>query len=305
MSEPEDPVQRAVARYLEHAELGGPEPDLGDLTPDDRRKVDEILEMLELTAGIAMRSAVPEEQAAARRTRSARQLAETATSDSQRALLLELDAWLPAGAPVDVDGAPSGFALPGLPVTGSWTVGTPGGRVRVWLAGVATASELESDVGHLESLDRVFRAFPETAAICLTCLDHTALLLEPQDCAPVIEVPAGVVTPRRYRRPIQPVGEALTSFLRELVPAWEALPRFEPNSAEAVDVAAIAELAAAASVELQRSAGARARYPKKEVLTGLGARESGALTEMAISLYRGTRSPEEVAEQLRRLAGGP
>jgi hypothetical protein len=184
-------------------------------------------------------------------------------------------------------------------------VGTPGGRVRVWLAGLATATELESDVSHLESLDRVFRAFPETAAICLTCLDHTALLLEPQDCAPVIEVPAGVVMPRHYRRPIQPVGEALASFLRELVPAWEALPRFEPSNTEAIDVATIAELAASSSVELQRSAGARARYPKKEVLTGLGSREATALTEMAVSLYRGSRSPEEVAEQLRKLAGAP
>jgi hypothetical protein len=307
MSEADDPVEQAVARYLEHAELGGPAPDLGHLTPEDRRKLDEIIGMLDLTEGVALRTAVPEGEGsvAGRRSCSARQLAEASTSETERRLLDELDGWLPPGAPVDPDAAPSGFALPNLPVTASWTVGTPGGRVRVWLVGLETAAELEKDVSHLESLDRVFRAFPETAAICLTCRDHTALLLEPQDCAPVIEVPAGGVSARRYRRPIQPVGEALSTFIRELVPVWEALPRFEANRAEAIDVGAIAELAAAASIDLQRSAGARARYPKKEVLSSLGAREAGALTEMAISLYQGSRSPDEVAQQLRSLAGAP
>lgn len=306
MNESDDRVQDAVAEYLEYSELGGRAPDFSALPDEVRTKVEEIIALLEQTEGVALRTAYPEESAATGPgSRSASHLLDNATSDADRAVLSELVAWLPPGTPVDVDGAPSGFALPDLPVAASWTVGTTGGRVRVWRVDVLAAAELEKDTGHLVSLDRVFRAFSETAAICLVCGDLNCLLLEPQDCAPVIEVPAGGVTPRRYRRPIQPVGEALSAYIRELIPAWEALPRFDTGSAQALDVTVLATEAAAGAVGIQRALGARARYPKKEVLSALGQAEAGALAEMAISLYEGRRTAGEVAEQLRKLAGAP
>jgi hypothetical protein len=306
VSESDDRVQDAVAEYLEYSELGGRPPDFSALPEEVRTKVEEIIGLLEQTEGVALRTAYPEESAATGPgSRSASHLLENATSETDRAVLSELVAWLPPGTPVDVDGAPSGFALPGLPVAASWTVGTTGGRVRVWRVDVPAAAELEKDTGHLVSLDRVFRAFSETAAICLVCGDLNCLLLEPQDCAPVIEVPAGGVTPRRYRRPIQPVGEALSAYIRELIPAWEALPRFDTGSAQALDVTLLATEAAAGAVGIQKALGARARYPKKEVLSALGQAEAGALAEMAISLYEGRRTAGEVAEQLRKLAGAP
>jgi hypothetical protein len=306
VSESDDRVQDAVAEYLEYSELGGRPPDFGALPEEVRTKVEEIIALLEQTEGVALRTAYPEESAATGPgSRSASHLLENATSEADRAVLSELVAWLPPGTPVDVDGAPSGFALPGLPVAASWTVGTTGGRVRVWRVDVPAAAELEKDTGHLVSLDRVFRAFSETAAICLVCGDLNCLLLEPQDCAPVIEVPAGGVTPRRYRRPIQPVGEALSAYIRELIPAWEALPRFDTGSAQALDVTVLATEAAAGAVGIQKALGARARYPKKEVLSALGQAEAGALAEMAISLYEGRRTADEVAADLRKLAGAP
>lgn len=304
MSEADDQVQQAVAAYLEHAELGGRAPDFSSLPPEVRREVEQVIGTLEMTEGIALRTAAPQvPPTGGAASRTARQLAEAAASEEDRALLTALDAWLPPGSPVDVDGAHAGFALPGLPVAASWTVGTPGGRVRIWRVDRPGAGELESDPTHLESLDRVFRAFAETAAICLVCNDLSSLLLEPQDCAPGIEVPAGGLTPRRYRRPIQPVGEALAAYLRELVPAWEALPRFEGGNAAAIDVTALAERSATGSVEVQKALGARARYPKKEVLSSLGEKEARILTELAIGLYEGRRTPADVEGQLRKLAG--
>ncbi len=305
MSEANYEVQHAVAQYLEYAELGGTAPDFSSLPPELRAQVEEIIGILELTEGIALRTADPKGFRIGSRdtVRTAQQLAEASTSEPDRALLNELAASLPPGAPVDLDSAPVGFALPGLPVAGSWTVGTPGGRVRVWRVDVATALELEKVSSHLESLDRVFRAFPETAAICLVCSDRTSLLLEPEDCAPGIEVPAGGVMPRRYRRPVQPDGEALAAFLRELVPPWEALPRFEAGTASSIDVTALARKVAADSVGTQKELGTRARYPKKEVLSSLGEAETVALAQMAIGLYEGRRSPADVEAQLRQLAG--
>lgn len=306
MSDSHDPVQDAVADYLEYSELGGRPPDFSALPEDVRTQVEEIIGLLEQTEGVALRTAFPEEAGATGPgSRSASHLKDSSTSEADRAVLSELVAWLPPGTPVDVDGAPSGFLLPNLPVAASWTVGTTGGRVRVWRVDVPAAAELEKDTGHLASLDRVFRAFSETAAICLVCGDLNCLLLEPQDCAPVIEVPAGGVTPRRYRRPIQPVGEALSAYIRELIPAWEALPRFDAGNAQALDVTILATEAAAGAVGIQKALGARARYPKKEVLTALGQAEAAALAEMAISLYEGRHTAGEVAAQLRKLAGAP
>lgn len=307
MSERHDQVQDAVARYLEYAELGGRPPDFSDLPAEVQDEVNEIIGMLEQTEGVALRTAYPDESGLAgpRPGRTAGHLLQNSTSEPDRALLSQLDAWLPPGTPVDIDGAPSGFSLPDLPVAGSWTVGTTGGRVRVWRVDVPAAADLEKDTSHLVSLDRVFRAFSETAAICLVCADLNCLLLEPQDCAPVIEVPAGGVTARKYRRPIQPVGEALAAFLRELIPAWEALPRFETGNAQALDVSALAAEAASGAVGVQKALGARARYPKKEVLGALGEPEAAALEQMAIALYEGTSSAEEVAARLRKLAGAP
>lgn len=309
MSEGIDPVEEAVASYLEFVELGGKAPDFTGLDPATRARVEEMIGMLELTEGMSLRTARPEDArgpgTSFAQHRTAKQLMETASSDLERELLSKLDASLPPAAPVDSDLPSAGFAFKDLPVLAGWTVGTLGGRVRVWLTDVDTASELEKDVSHLESLDRVFRAFPETAAICLVCRDLTCLLLEPEDCAPVIEVPAGAVTARRYRRPIQPVAQALSAFIRELIPIWEALPRFEAGTTQAMDVAALAGQAASEAVNLQKSAGARARYPKKEVLGSLDAAEIRAITEMAIGLYEGRRDPAEVEAELRKLAKAP
>jgi hypothetical protein len=306
VSETIDPVEEAVASYLEFLELGGRPPDFSHLDAPTRSKVQEMIGMLELTEGMALRSARPEDAQgfSSAQHRTAKQLIEASTPDLEREVLSKLDAVLPPAVRVDSDPVSSSLAIKDLPVLAGWTVGTVGGRVRVWLIDVATAGQLEQDVSHLEHLDRVFRAFTETAAICLVCRDLNCLLLEPEDCAPVIEVPSGGVTSRRYRRPIQPVAEALTLFIRELIPAWEALPRFDAGTPQATDVATLAGQAASDSVHLQKSAGARARYPKKEVLGSLDALEITSITEMAIALYEGRRSPAEVDAELRKLAAG-
>lgn len=308
MNGPIDPVEAAVASYLQFLEMGGKAPDFTALAPEVRSRLEGVLDMLELTEGIGLRSARadddPEAEPRFNHHRTAGLLIEAAGSELEREMLSRLDATLPASAPIDTDSS-SAFELQGLPVLARWTVGTLGGRIRVWLIDLPAAADLENDSTHLHSLDRVFRAFPETAAVCLTCRDLNCLLMEPQDCAPVIEVPAGAVTGRRYRRPIQPVEQALGTFIRELVPAWEALPRFQAGTTVAADVTAIAGQAASDAVALQKAAGARARYPKKEVLTKLGEREVNALTEMAIGLYEGTRDPAGIEADLRKLGRTP
>ncbi len=53
---------------------------------------------------------------------------------------------------------------------------------------------------------------------------------------------------------------------------------------------------------LRRTLLARARFPRKDVLTALGEKEADRLTEMTKQLYLGQAQPEEVISQLRELA---
>lgn len=304
MSTPSDPVEEAVARILEQLELGGPEVVLDHLDPQQRAQVREIVQLLELTEGLPVDTARPGEESPDQLTRrTARALMQSGTSEQDRAVLEELDRWLPAGVLVDVDDTPAGGILPGLQIASSWVIGTPGGRVRVWLVDTPNAGTLERDPSHLEQMDRAFRLLPDTAAVCLVGQDRSCLLLEPQDCGPGIEVPEGGVASRRYRRPVQPLGQALAVFTRELIPVWEALPRFDPPAPRALDVSALAHRSAQDAVDLQRAAGSRARHPKKEVLTALGEAEADSLGRLTAAIYEGRLGPEDVATQLDRLAG--
>ncbi|MGH9321271.1 MAG: hypothetical protein ACRD3V_15475, partial [Vicinamibacteria bacterium] len=107
---------------------------------------------------------------------------------------------------------------------------------------------------------------------------------------------------RRHRRPIQHVGKAVASFLRELIPPWEPVPQFGGAQVLPVDVSEVATDRASNAIRSQQSAGVRARFPKKDVLSALGEEEADRLTEMTKKLYLGQAQPEEVISQLRRLA---
>jgi hypothetical protein len=149
----------------------------------------------------------------------------------------------------------------------------------------------------------VFRMLPDAAAIAIVGKDSMCLLVEPEDCAPHIQNPGGALVGRRYRRPIQPVGEAVAAFLHELIPYWDEVPTFDEERGISVDVPTIARQAAEDAIEAQRSIGERARKanPKKEALLGLGPRESAALAKIAADLYDRKLDPDEAVAQLEKL----
>jgi hypothetical protein len=195
------------------------------------------------------------------------------------------------------------MGIEGMDVVEGWIVGTFGGRVRVWL--LASEGALASSDRWLRDLGRVFRLFPDTTAITLVEPDLSCLLVQPEDCAPTIEVPRGSLVGRRYRRPIHPVGEALSVFLRELIPYWEPMQGItDQTSGTIVEVPPIAQEQADRAIEGQVAAGGRARKtnPKRKALTELGEAEAGELTKLVLEIYEGRTQPDDLEEQLRRLA---
>lgn len=291
MSDPEDRVEQALAAHLEHLELGGPAPDLSHLSPAERAALEDLVGLLDQTEGVAFGRGLEEAAPEA-----------VASTEAGRRLVGLLRDALPAGARVSVDPAASTFGIPGLVVSEGFVVGTFGGRIRVWLLGQEGA--LATAEVWLRTLDRAFRQLPDTAALALVDPNLSCLLVQPEDCAPAIEVPEGALAARRYRRPIQPAPEAVAAFLRELIPHWEPLTAMSTERGLTIDVPAIAAERAAAAVEEQAAAGARARKtnPKRTALSGLGEPEAGALAGLVLGVAEGRTAPEAVEKILRELA---
>jgi hypothetical protein len=291
MSGSEDRVQQALAAHLEHQEVGGPEPDLSHLTPAERDRLQKLIGLLDQTEGIAFGRGLDER----------RDEAAAATEAGQRLLAVLRDA-LPSATRIATDPAAGSVAIPGISVSEGLTVGTFGGRIRVWL--LAGESALEEREESLRELARVFRAFPDTAAVALVDSHLSCLLVLPEDCAPNIEVPQGSLVARRYRRPIVPVGESLSVFLRETIPSWEPMRGIGEETLITVEVPPIVEERARRAIEDQVAAGVRARKtnPKRKALTALGEREAGDLAKLVLEVLEGRAQPQDVEGELRRLA---
>jgi hypothetical protein len=287
-----DRVQEALAAHIEHLELGGPAPDVSHLSADELDQLHELIGLLDETEGIAFDRGIDE------------RLGEPpATTESGVRLVAAVRDALAPPARMTADPAATTMGIEGMDVVEGWVVGTFGGRVRVWLLGAEGA--LASSDRWLRGLGRVFRLFPDTAAVALVEPDLSCLLVQPEDCAPTIEVPHGSLVGRRYRRPIHPVAEALSVFLRELIPYWEPMRGItEQASGTVVDVPPIAREQADRAIEQQVAAGGRARKtnPKRAALTELGDEEAGTLAKLVLEIHEGRTQPDDVTERLRRMA---
>lgn len=291
MSGTDDRVEQALAAHIEHLEVGGDAPDTSHLDPAELEKLQELIGLLDATEGIAFGRGLAEVGAG-----------KIASTEQGALLLAEIREALPAGARITSDPAPASMEIEGMDVVEGFIVGTFGGRVRVW--SLAREGALEASDGWLRDLELVFRLYPDTVAVTLVTPDHSCLLVQPEDCAPTIEVPRGALVGRRYRRPILAVGEALSVFLRELIPYWEPMEDISGQPSSRIDVEPIATERAGKAIDDQVAAGGRARKtnPKRKALTELGDTESGALAKLLLDVHEGRANKDDVEEAMRKLA---
>ena len=288
-----DKVQEALAAYLEQLEMRGAEPDVSHLSDDERRELQELVEALELTEGVAFGRGREEGSAAL----------EAATEEGER-LLAGLRGSLPPGMRLEADENRLIAHVGGVALADRFVVGTFGGRVRVWILDLDSVQALEDNADALSDLGRVFRMFPDMSAVALVGRDLSCFIVEPEDTAPQIQVPTGSLVSRRYKRAIEPAVQALATFLDELIPYWDPMPAFHPESGVRIDIAEVASDFAGTAIESQRRIGERARKgnPKKDALTALGGRESKAVDALLKGLFEGTIDPDDVEARIERLA---
>lgn len=301
-----DRVEEALAAYLDYLEMGGHKPDASHLTVPEQGQLQDLIDALELTEGVAFGLGRREEdpdtvpRAAPRPKPNADP---NASADGHR-LVSQLRNALPLDVRIDSDPVDLFSRVGGFDILDRWIIGTFGGRVRVWLLAVEVAADLETDHVALLDLNRVFQSLPDTTAIALVAKDLSCLLIEPEDCGPQIQVPGGSLVSPRYRRPIQSVSEALRGFLNELVPNWDPVPEFAQDRGLSIDVTALSDEYFTKAIDKQKAIGNRAHMgnPKKDALLALGEREIKGLSKLAVGLFEGSLKPEEVGIQLERLA---
>jgi hypothetical protein len=306
MAETSDRIEDALAAYLDYLEMGGQEPDTSHLTPTERQELKDLIDALELTEGVAFghgrRDEIGHRESSTAPT--AAKVADGARSAQSELLLSQLREALPPGVRIESDPTTFVSQVGGIEIVEGWIVGTFGGRVRVWLLDAGAAQVIEENSDCLPDLNRVFRMLPDTAAVALVAGDLSCLIVQPEDCAPQINVPSGSFVSRRYRRSIQPVAEAVSAFVDELIPYWDPIPAFDPDTGLRIDVSAVGQEFARAAIDRQRGIGERARKgnPKKDALLALGKKEMSGLTSLANGLFDGSVDPEEIESRIERLA---
>ncbi|MEX0990695.1 MAG: hypothetical protein WD004_00270 [Actinomycetota bacterium] len=296
MTDREEIIRDAIARYIEQKEIGGEPVALNDLPSDIREEVESAIEILSLTDGAAIEVEAaregPENPSISKES--------TSTGDAEfvSAAAVAIRKAMPTARVIPDDDV-SDFSTTDLPLVGGWIVGTFGGRLRVWLVAVPTMGDLDGHPLVRKVVRRALRGLLDSAGIALAGRDLSCLLLEPSDCAPAIEVPAG--TAPRYMRPVQQLSEAVASFFVGLNPSWDAMPTFDVPF-DSTDVSALAAQVAARAVDEQKAIGQRAHFPKKEALATLGKREVDGLAGLIWDMYEGRLDPENVPERLGDLA---
>jgi hypothetical protein len=303
-------IEKALAAYLEYLEIGGRPPDTSHLSASEQEELRILIEAVDLTEGVAFglghrqEAGAVLEPPAANAPRGTAQAPRLAASEE---LVSELRRTLPFDARIEWDPEDCIPDVGGIAVLDRWIVRTFGGRVRLWLLASDVADEFERNTATLVDLGQAFRTFSETTAIALVARDLSCLLIEPQDSAPQIQVPGGLLVVHQYKRPILPVSDAIGGFLSELLPHWDPVPAVERRGMSRADLENLVGELVKKAIEGQRATGSRAHKanPRREALLALGEREIARLKRLAIGLFESSVKPGDVEGRLSKIVKDP
>lgn len=213
---PNDPVEAVIAAYLEHLEHGGPEPSLDHLGADDRRRAEQMIELMLEGRGIDVYRSRPSLDALLAGTEFEDWLTPPDSAglsiDAIRADVVES---LGSASEPIADGAAEREGIRCDAIVRFQSL-----RLRLQFRDdIATAADL-ARVDPRAAAGPIFGRFPETPAVVLVIGDTglSSVPIDPYDTEDIIGTPDGEIYPPRITRPVLPLYDTLRMLVDELVP---------------------------------------------------------------------------------------
>ena len=212
----DNPVDEAVAAFLDHLENGGPQPSLDHLTEDERTEVAELIDLIKDARGVDFYRSRPSLDAVLAGTEFEHRL------DPQVTVGLSIDAVrtdvvssLGSASEPIADGAAQNEGVRSDAVVRFGSL-----RIRIQFRDDITAPDGLSQVDPQAAARPVFGRFPDTAAVVLVIGDQelSSVAIGPFDIDDFIGAPDGQVHQARITRPILSLYDTLRRLVDELAP---------------------------------------------------------------------------------------
>lgn len=297
MTNEDDPINTAIAAYLDYVDSGrqGEPPSLDQLDPQHQQLVADIIANIDGGAEFDPTVSPPSLESLLYGGPFYDAVVDPSTvvADAER-VRTELDTLFPWDVSVHCEHLGSlGDGLV-LNVNGQRLRG----QVRHDLTSVA---ELRSG-DFLDSVIAVYHRHPETSGFVLMHddVDLPSVIIDPFDPERCIEVPSGRLVEPGSRRPIMPLADAVRGFLDDAFPIFQAidLPSSTSFSHQALDPAET-EAMVSAHIGQLTAAGSRARSEaKRQGWRSLGTHDAEALTALAAAAQQGHLHPGSVGQWL-------
>ena len=285
-----DPVDAVITAFLDHLEYGAPEPSLDDLTPEDRARAEELIDIIRSGRGIDAYRSRPSLNALLAGTEF-----EGWVNPSAAARLtvdaIRTDVVSALGAPAEpiADGAALNEG-----VRSDVVIVFRGLRIRVQFRGdISTPSEL-AKVDPRAAAGPIYGRFPDTAGVIMVIPDAelSSVPIGPFDTDDYIGAPDGQLHPPRITRPVLPLFHTLRSYVDEVAPDLAATAEF--GALDAIDVPEIIRTAAIGAGGAIVAEGQKSRTEgKKDTWTKFGDNdEVEVLAEITSDIRSHALSPE-------------
>jgi hypothetical protein len=259
-----DPVDAAIAAYMNYLENDGPEPSLDHLTDEQRREALELISVIEDARGVDFYRSPPPLDAVLTGSELGHQISPPLTVGlSIDAIRVDVVGSLGSAAEPIIDAAAQAEGIRSDAVVRFGAL-----RIRIQFRDdVPTVS----DLGRIDPravAGPIFGRFPETAAVVVIIGDddRSGVAIDPYDTEEFIGTPDGETYPPRITRPVLPLYDTLRSLVDELAPDL-AVGGGEDHH-EPVDLAEIAEEECADAQAAVVTEGRRARTDAKKETWG-------------------------------------
>lgn len=294
-------VEAVIQQYLRHLDGEGEMPSLDHLSSEDRERAQELMDSLQVARGMEPEASRPSLEQLLVDTKYFESLSpshpvsEGVSIDELREHLASLQRG-PIRVEVDELAQSAG-------VRSNYLIFVAGHRLRIQVRDELSGSDALRSPDAVVMASPVFGRFHDTAGVVVLVPDEdlSSVVIDPFDSEYCIETPTGKLKGPRVPRPVLPIADAILSFLDEIAPVFEAIPRLDFDSAAgpSFDAGTIARHAISVLVDNGR----RARIAAKKAAWGaLGEREADAIADLIIAASRGEADDATVDDRLRELA---